>query len=169
MLQVSILSVQSKGGNLHGLLQPLLQKLEFLQRSGINLIADDGKQYNVHAYLLLASGDIPGVASLINHSGHHSTYGCRICLIKSTSAISPKGKGYGQYFPGPIYLDEIRPAISFREGDVVSINIKRSMTRALSHAFRHTASRNRHLSRCWIHFTESPFSAWMKCTRWSTT
>ncbi|KAG2191767.1 hypothetical protein INT47_010342 [Mucor saturninus] len=41
------------------------------------------------------TGDIPGIADLMNHRGHTSTYGCRICEV---TGRHPEGCSHGMYF-----------------------------------------------------------------------
>ncbi|KAG1435947.1 hypothetical protein G6F56_013765 [Rhizopus delemar] len=37
--------------------------------------------YRCKVHLIGNTGDIPGIADLMNHDGHMSKYGCRICNI----------------------------------------------------------------------------------------
>ncbi|KAI9330449.1 hypothetical protein BD770DRAFT_403818 [Pilaira anomala] len=39
--------------------------------------------------------DIPGIACLMNHQGHQSKYGCRICTVECEAPI---GSSHGLYF-----------------------------------------------------------------------
>ncbi|KAG2217956.1 hypothetical protein INT45_001390 [Circinella minor] len=101
MLQVPIALGPLKPKNIHSFLSPLMEELDQLSKDGMVLRVDDEPDdIMIHAHLLLASGDLPGVSDLVHHTGHTSHYGCRTCRIESFSLISPKGGGQGQYFPG---------------------------------------------------------------------
>ena len=101
MLQVAVIPGPSKPKDIHSFLSPLMNELEQLSTGGMILrVNDEADDIIIHAHILLASGDLPGVSDLINHTGHTSRYGCRTCRIKSKSLISPNGRGHGQYFPG---------------------------------------------------------------------
>ncbi|KAI9271586.1 hypothetical protein BDA99DRAFT_556814 [Phascolomyces articulosus] len=65
-------------------------------------IGTDGKEIKATAHLLLASGDIPGIATLCNHTGHHSYYGCHTCNIRTDRLQSSTGVGSAQYFAGTL-------------------------------------------------------------------
>ncbi|ORY90559.1 hypothetical protein BCR43DRAFT_509032 [Syncephalastrum racemosum] len=78
------------------------------------------EEIKLRAHLVLASGDIRGVADLINHVGHQSDYGCRICLIQTSDAISPQGKGRGRYYKGErTAVIPLRQAEAFIAGDTI--------------------------------------------------
>ncbi|KAG2216801.1 hypothetical protein INT45_013615 [Circinella minor] len=99
-LQVTILPCAAKYKNIFNLLQPLLDDLEDLQTIGMDVIGTDGKEIKATAHLLLASGDIPGIAALYNHTGHNSYYGCHTCNIRTDRLQSSTGVGSAQYFAG---------------------------------------------------------------------
>ena len=114
MLEVAIIPGPSKPKDIHSFLEPLMSEIRRLSTEGMTLRIDGEDDIHLHAHLLLASGDVPGVADLIKHSGHNSQYGCRMCRIQSESLISPKGKGHGQYFAGDRdELDEERTKQDF--------------------------------------------------------
>ena len=118
MLQVAI--IPCKPTDIFSFLSPLFNELKILEKEGISVECNDEKFF-LKAFLVLASGDIPGVAELIHHTGHSSLHGCRQCLIKSVSAISPVGRGSGRYYRGSHILDEERKKEDFCVGDPVSV------------------------------------------------
>ena len=54
-----------------------------LETEGMHIVCDDGVTRTITVHLVIASGDCPGIASVIHHGGHQSKFGCRICLIAS--------------------------------------------------------------------------------------
>ncbi|KAG2213713.1 hypothetical protein INT45_012955 [Circinella minor] len=126
MLQASIIPTSSHDDNLDSFLAPLIQEMKQLESRGIDVLCDNGVERHYTANLVMATGDIPGCASLCHHSGHMSYYGCRICLIKGQRLESPKSvsrresndtssAGYGMYFPGE--AGPPRLEYDFRTGD----------------------------------------------------
>lgn len=83
-----------KGEGYWSFLTPLLDELDLLSKGGMEVVCDDGQTRKAKVHLLLATGDIPGVATLASHSGHMSNYGCRICPIKGVHGDNR----YGEYF-----------------------------------------------------------------------
>ena len=122
MLQVTVIPGPAKPKDIHTFLSPLMNELKSLATAGMILKVDSEENITLHAHLLLASGDIPGVADLIYHSGHGSEYICRTCRIRADSLISPKGHGYGRYFPGTDEPCEERINVDF-EGKL-NVNTK---------------------------------------------
>lgn len=122
MLQVAIIPGPRKPKDLYSFLSPLMEDLERLSTQGM-ILKVDGELDDIHlkVNLLLASGDIPGIADFIHHSGHGSRYGCRICRIYGVSERSPNGIGHGIYFPGDIGLEEERTVLEFKGENTVSL------------------------------------------------
>ncbi|KAG2211979.1 hypothetical protein INT45_014171 [Circinella minor] len=130
MIQLAIIPTASRAGNLDSFLAPVIEELKQLETVGIDVVCDDKEIHNYKARLVLAMGDIPGVASLAHYAGHMSIYGCRICLIKSERLESTQSYerrsnnpqahiGYGRYFPGSQDLDPSRSISDFEEGDPI--------------------------------------------------
>ena len=114
MLTCCIIPGPSKPHSIHSFLAPLLDEISSLSANGTIIKMDDEPDIHLHLNLLLATGDIPGIADMIFHSGHSSSFGCRICRIQSSSELSPNGLGNGQYFPGGIVLDAERTIEEFQ-------------------------------------------------------
>ena len=132
MLYVSIIPATSKDGNLDSFLAPLIAEMLFLESTGLKVSCDDGHIRTLRAHLVIATGDVPGVAALCHHGSHMSKFGCQICIIPSTRLESTKSEqrreghengnaivGYERYYPGSITLDPERQLVDFKSGDVV--------------------------------------------------
>ncbi|KAI9248802.1 hypothetical protein BDA99DRAFT_445911 [Phascolomyces articulosus] len=70
MIQVAILPCNPKKAAFHHLLSSLIKGLKQLESAGMRIVGSDSADFTVKAHLLIASGDIVGVADLCNHSGH---------------------------------------------------------------------------------------------------
>ena len=92
MIFVSIIPATSKDGNLDLFLAPLIEKLLLLESAGFEVKCDDNQVRTIRAHLVIATGDVPGVAALCHHGSHMSTFGCQICLIPSTRLESSKSE-----------------------------------------------------------------------------
>ena len=75
MIQVAIIPTASRDGNLDSFLAPLVQEMKELETAGIDVLCDDGEEHHYKAHLIMATGDIPGCASLCHHNGHMSYFG----------------------------------------------------------------------------------------------
>jgi hypothetical protein len=64
------------------------------------------------------TGDIPAVADLINHKGHTSYYGCRLCHIKGTKGVTAHDND-GMYFLGKASRFDLRPLDEYKLGSQV--------------------------------------------------
>ncbi|KAI8096719.1 uncharacterized protein BX664DRAFT_64912 [Halteromyces radiatus] len=87
-----MISGTKKPGNLHTFLTPIYKELDLLSRLGIKVHTRDGLLIRSKVHLMTFLGDIPAVADIINHSGHTSRSGCRICVVKGSSS-----EGTGMY------------------------------------------------------------------------
>lgn len=76
-------------------LQPFIDEMNQMSQRGLKIIKNGQAVYAGKVHLLGITGDIPGIAKLINHSGHMSEYGCRIC---KTTGVAPAMGGRGKYF-----------------------------------------------------------------------
>ena len=119
MIQIGIIYGEEAPKDLHSFLQPLMNDLETLETTGMNVIADDGKSYNVHTHCMLATGDGPAASKLMHHKGHQSAFGCRFCLIQGTGVVKvPGGRKTGMYFDSKKEAQSrLRTAKSFETGD----------------------------------------------------
>lgn len=131
----------------------------------------DGVCIRAKAHLVLASGDIPGVAALCHHKGHNSKFGCRICLIEGVRLQSPGGTmaGHAEYFPGANNSCTdmvVRSKRAFQHGDIVSLvtRNRRTQSNMYCYANRLVASRNKHRLRPFAHFMAHSSLASMRCT-----
>jgi hypothetical protein len=85
-----------KAVNIHTFLYPLYEELVYMATDGITF--NDGLTVkNAKVHLLTFVGDIPAISELINHSGHTSKNGCRMCSIKGETGAGTTG---GVFFPG---------------------------------------------------------------------
>jgi hypothetical protein len=114
MLQLCVLPGPRRPEDIWNFLEPtLMRELRHLERHGI-LVQRGSSTYHAKAHLLAATGDLPGVAQLINHGGHMSRFGCRICLVEG---VRPE---YGMYFPGRDAAERLRTIEELQQGDEVS-------------------------------------------------
>ncbi|KAG2217352.1 hypothetical protein INT45_010284, partial [Circinella minor] len=74
MLQAAIIPTTSRNENLDSFLAPLIEEMKQLESAGINVLCDDGIERHYTVNLVMATGDIPGCASLCHHGGHMSYY-----------------------------------------------------------------------------------------------
>ncbi|KAG2209615.1 hypothetical protein INT45_009870, partial [Circinella minor] len=114
MMQVAIIPADHTG-NIYSFLTPLLRELFVLEDAGMNVYCEGGP-IHVKVHLLLALGDLIGCQEIAHHTGNNSEYGCRQCRIKTTSEISPAGKGHGRYYPGTIAMSTPRSYDEFIQG-----------------------------------------------------
>ncbi|KAI9264042.1 hypothetical protein BDA99DRAFT_416767, partial [Phascolomyces articulosus] len=83
----------SKLNDIWSFLKPTMKELEILQSKGIEVHTSNNKHICIWVYLVLVTGDIPGVAALVCHNGHMLFYGCHLCLVKG---IHPNGNNRGR-------------------------------------------------------------------------
>lgn len=98
-------------------LKPLLLELENLEKHGIKVLCDDGKERRMNVYCIFMTGDLPGVSPLACHSGHSSSFPCRICTV-SISSLTPE-KLYDKYID-PLSRWRLRCREDFEQGSEVS-------------------------------------------------
>jgi hypothetical protein len=96
MFQLMITHGVLKTANVQSYLYPIYHELDVLSKVGIKVKTDDGNYIQAKVHLLTFTGDIPAVASVINHAGHMHTNGCRIC---DDSGLRPIGES-GMFFLG---------------------------------------------------------------------
>ncbi|SAM08341.1 hypothetical protein [Absidia glauca] len=84
---------------LDSFLSPIFRELDHLSRVGIMVTTADGQIIKAKVQLMTFTGDIPAVADLINHKGHMSYYGCRLCHIKGVKGVTAHDND-GMYFLG---------------------------------------------------------------------
>lgn len=98
-----------KTANVHSYLYPIYHELDILSKVGIQVETDEGKLIRAKVHLLSFTGDIPAVASVINHAGHMHTNGCRMCEV---AGMRPLGES-GMFFVGTV-KSAMRTVESFR-------------------------------------------------------
>ncbi|KAI8076296.1 hypothetical protein BDF21DRAFT_464689 [Thamnidium elegans] len=87
-----------------------MKKVNQFVNRGVELQTGD-LTFSFKVYTSLFLGDIPACADVLFHSGHMSTYGCRVCTIKGASYDSR-----GIYFtPDETNRHEIRSKENFQE------------------------------------------------------
>lgn len=62
-------------------LKPIADEINDLSSKGMVVKKNGETAYESKVYLLGATGDIPGITDLMNHAGHMSYRGCRLCDI----------------------------------------------------------------------------------------
>ena len=93
MFQVAILHGTSKT-DLDSYLKPIVQELQHLSTKGMIVQKNSEVVARARVVPLMVTGDIPGVAKILHHTGHASYYGCRFCTTRG----SPGANGRGMYF-----------------------------------------------------------------------
>lgn len=87
--------------DLDSFLVPFLEELEILRLGVPAYDAHTKSSFLLKAYLVLLSGDTPGVSKLLHLSGHVAKLPCRACRIEGTpyksSYIIEKGQRRGQF------------------------------------------------------------------------
>lgn len=86
---------EKKTYDLMSFLNPFITEINELSSKGMKVIKNDITVYTGRVFVLGITGDIPGIASVMNHQGHQSKYGCRICKVEGEA---PVGSSRGQYF-----------------------------------------------------------------------
>jgi hypothetical protein len=95
---IGVIPGPKKPRDLDSFLWPLIS--EFLRLAeGVRAYNGIQKQlFKMHAYLILGTGDMPAVASLMRMLGHNAIYACRMCSIVGVR-IPNKPKVTSHYFP----------------------------------------------------------------------
>ena len=94
MIQVAI--CPRKPYDLSSFLRPLIAEVNQLYSRGLIIKKGDEVIYDGNGAILGFTGNIPGIAQLINFVGHTGTYGCRICLV--VADLHTEHVRHGQYF-----------------------------------------------------------------------
>lgn len=97
MLPLAIIPGPKKPKYLMSFLKPIIEEINTLSTKGFIVEKNDHVVHQSKVFLLGITGDIPGIADLMNHSGHMSNYGCRYCLV---TGCHPEGTSHGMYFRG---------------------------------------------------------------------
>ena len=99
MIQIGIIYGEEAPKDLYSFLQPLMNDLEALETTGMNIVADDGETYIVRVHCMLATGDGPAASKMMHHKGHQCAFGCRFCVIQGAGvAKNPGERKTGMYF-----------------------------------------------------------------------
>ncbi|KAG1439045.1 hypothetical protein G6F56_012426 [Rhizopus delemar] len=69
----------SKPKDFMSFLKPIIDEIKALGVNGMSVRKHGVEVYKGKVHLLGMTGDMPGVAELINHTGHSSYRGCRFC------------------------------------------------------------------------------------------
>jgi hypothetical protein len=81
-------------------------------------------------HLLTFTGDIPAIADLMNHKGHQSYYGCRICECRGI-----RHRSGGMYFKGNACLFKKRVTESYQAKQETVSSIPIQISRYGTHLF----------------------------------
>ncbi|CAO3668144.1 hypothetical protein GCM10027060_21610 [Nesterenkonia halophila] len=79
VLTLAIIPGPKKPYDLMSFLKPIVDEITGLSRNGMVVKKNGETVYEGKVYLLGATGDIPGIADLMNHAGHMAYRGCRMC------------------------------------------------------------------------------------------
>ncbi|KAG1439428.1 hypothetical protein G6F56_012302 [Rhizopus delemar] len=83
-----------KPKNLMSFLEPIYEEIRELGERGLVVKKNGEEIYSGKVYLMANTGDIPGIADLMNHKGHCSEHGCRMCDVLGSNC------GGAMCFPG---------------------------------------------------------------------
>ena len=94
MIQIAI--TPGKPKDLVSFLQPVIAEVNTLYEKGLVIKKQDQVRFSGNVATLGITGDIPGIAEIMNFAGHTHTYGCRICMIKADQPAAECV--HGKYF-----------------------------------------------------------------------
>lgn len=114
MIPLAILPGPKKPKYLMSFLTPIIEEINSLCARGFVVEKNNEIVHQSKVFLLGMTGDIPGIADLMNHRGHTSKYGCRICKI---AGRHPEGCRYGMYF---LDAGDMRTKDELVNGDAVN-------------------------------------------------
>lgn len=98
MIPLAIIPGPKKPKYLMSFLRPIVEEINALSNKGFVVQKNGQTIHQSKVFLLGMTGDIPGIADLMNHRGHMSTYGCRLCHV---AGCRPQGTNRGLYFLNP--------------------------------------------------------------------
>ena len=81
--------------DLMSFLKPFIEEVGVLSTKGMTVVKNGRDVYTGRVFRFGITGDIPGIASLMNHQGHQSTSGCRMCKV---TGQRPIGTSHGMFF-----------------------------------------------------------------------
>lgn len=81
VLTLAVIPGPRKPADLMSFLVPIYEEIKQLGERGMVVEKEGVEVYRCKVHLMGNTGDIPGIAELMNHDGHMSTNGCRICDI----------------------------------------------------------------------------------------
>jgi hypothetical protein len=96
MLPLGIAPGPLKPYDLMSFLKPYIDEVNYLSKNGLVVKKNNVVVHESKVFLMGITGDIPGIADLMNHDGHMSLYGCRFCEAVGTHPPAP---AKGMYFP----------------------------------------------------------------------
>lgn len=114
MIPLAIIPGPKKPEYLMSFLKPIINEIQTLCSRGFVVEKNNVVVHKSKVFLLGMTGDIPGIADLINHRGHTSKYGCRICRAAGSH---PEGNNYGMYF---LKAGDMRTRQQLIDGDLVN-------------------------------------------------
>ncbi|KAI7884997.1 uncharacterized protein EV154DRAFT_574527 [Mucor mucedo] len=82
-----IASGPEKTYDLMSFLKPFIEEVGVLSTKGMTVVKNNRDFYTGRVFILGITGDIPVIASLMNHQGHQSTSGCRMCKVTGERRI----------------------------------------------------------------------------------
>ncbi|KAG1437446.1 hypothetical protein G6F56_013102 [Rhizopus delemar] len=81
VISLGIIPGPNKPDNLMSFLESIYEEIKQLGIRGFVVKKGDVTVEEGKVYLMSNTGDIPGIADLMNHDGHMCKHGCRICDI----------------------------------------------------------------------------------------
>lgn len=79
MITFAVIPGPKKPANLMSFLDPILSEIKDLGEHGFDIKKNGESIFCGKVYLMGITGDIPGIAELMNHHGHNCLHGCRFC------------------------------------------------------------------------------------------
>lgn len=78
-MTLAVIPGPKKPFDLMSFLSPIYEKITQLNERGLKVVKNGEEILNGKVYLMCNTGDMPGVADLMNHMHHNGEYGCRFC------------------------------------------------------------------------------------------
>lgn len=95
MIPLAIIPGPKKPKYLMTFLKPIIDEINSLSVQGFMVEKNGEIVHQSKVFLLGMTGDIPGIADLMNHRGHMSEHGCRLCHV---AGVHAEGSQHGVYF-----------------------------------------------------------------------
>lgn len=78
-MTLAVIPGPKKPFDLMSFLSPIYEEITQLNERGLKVVKNGEEILNGKVYLMCNTGDMPGVADLMNHMHHNGEYGCRFC------------------------------------------------------------------------------------------